>query len=663
MQLILDRYKPIETIGTGGFGNVIVAWDVRIQRKVAIKSILLSVEQRKGASLSLKGDPSTRVTKPYGDNSPDGPADEFDEHWLTDIPGLDEARTAAMLQDPSIVGVFDFEIQGNTAYLIMEYVEGITLTQLMEEHDDCMSLDIITAVLDNVAHALSVAHRNGVLHLDIKPDNILITPEGAIKVTDFGLATLADSQGYGTAGGGTIGYMPLEQMRQESLDATCDQWALASVIYEMLAGANPFFAPDLDAAEEVVQEAELVLPSLCWDGMDSRVDDVMFTALDPDPDNRFASVTDFQEAMDSFLGNAERGSAQLASMVVASCGGALAKAGGSPDDEGEYDEDEYEDDEHVGLLARGLALLHLGDNLDGDEDDDEWEEREPRIPLSERLSPVFFKRTSHIISCLATMLMCFVACINLPLIAGFSVSGVTNIYMWGIIAICGILGAWKEHLGFLISFVMLALSLLLNQAYLAGAVLLVVAGAWWFIIGRHGAAFSNCAMSFPLFGAINFAPMAPLLTGYCLSLFDAFFTTLLGCIVALVFGSFGSTTVLGWNIFMNWNIAHVSSSVQANILTMVGLPETWCVLASWLLCAVVVSLCGVRGIRWLKVFGAVAGCVLLLVGEGAAMFFATKGATFIPEVWVLLPTIVAGIIMIIVVVQQNRYYEAQDNLR
>ena len=155
---------------------------------------------------------------------------------LSRIPGLDEARTAAMLSDPNIVAVYDFEIQDSTAYLIMEYVEGMTLTELLRDHDAELTLDIVAAVFDGVAHALEVAHENGVLHLDIKPDNILINHAGQVKVTDFGLATLADASGFGPAGGGTIGYMPLEQMRQENLDARCDEWALASVTYEMLAG-------------------------------------------------------------------------------------------------------------------------------------------------------------------------------------------------------------------------------------------------------------------------------------------------------------------------------------------------------------------------------------------------------------------------------------------
>ena len=81
--------------------------------------------------------------------------------------------------------------------------------------------------------------------------------------------------------------MPLEQMRQESLDARCDEWALASVVYEMLAGENPFLAPDLARAEASIEDAELVLPSLCWDELDCGGRDVIFYALDPDREERY----------------------------------------------------------------------------------------------------------------------------------------------------------------------------------------------------------------------------------------------------------------------------------------------------------------------------------------------------------------------------------------
>ena len=403
-QLILDRYEILGTAGAGGFGTVRIAWDQRIQRKVAIKTIELSEIDAWRAGLpgadavagrhdgkasatdgqwrgvqpwneylaendwSLPGEvPDLRYSGrelgpddvdvegadagDYGHGAALGALNDRvrggtkgssgrDEPFtaLAHLPGLDEARTAAKLQDPRIVGVFDFEVRGQVAYLIMEYVEGITLTHLLAHYEDYLTLDVVAAVFDAVAGALTVAHKAGVLHLDIKPDNILINAEGQAKVTDFGLATLADASGTGLAGGGTIGYMPLEQMRREPLDARTDEWALASVTYEMLTGDNPFRADSLENAEKAIEDAELVIPSLCWDNIDEQIDDVIFYALDPERDERYASVADFAEEVDKFLGDATAGKSQLSAIVRDALG---------IFEEGEYEEDdafdEYDD--------------------------------------------------------------------------------------------------------------------------------------------------------------------------------------------------------------------------------------------------------------------------------------------------------------------------------
>lgn len=209
--LILNRYRPISEAGSGGFGTVQLAWDTRIQRRVAIKC--MSVEDPAMAS------------------GADGVA-----YDAAAVPGLEEARTAAMLSDSNIVGVIDFEVQADTAYLIMEYVDGMTLSRLLAEHNQDITADIVAAVFQAVSHALEIAHENQVLHLDIKPDNVMINRQGQVKVTDFGLAKLSSANGFSQAGGGTIGYMPPEQMRLEPLDERCDEWALAALTYEMIAG-------------------------------------------------------------------------------------------------------------------------------------------------------------------------------------------------------------------------------------------------------------------------------------------------------------------------------------------------------------------------------------------------------------------------------------------
>ena len=387
-QLILDRYELLGTAGSGGFGTVRIAWDQRIQRKVAIKTIVLSeidawraglpgadaITNPQGVAATSTADrwhgaqPWSEYLAENGGNLPGevpdmryprgelGP-DDIDEPFtsLAHLPGLDEARTAAKLQDQRIVGVFDFEVRGRIAYLIMEYVEGITLTELLAHYENYLTLDVVAAVFDAVAGALTVAHKAGVLHLDIKPDNILINAEGQAKVTDFGLATLADASGTGLAGGGTIGYMPLEQMRREPLDARTDEWALASMTYEMLTGDNPFRADSLEHAEKAIENAELVLPSLCWDDIDEQIDDVMFYALDPQRDERYASVADFAEEADKFLGNATAGKRQLAAIV-------RDALGTLEDDEADDEYEAYDEADEAAPLKRE-SLRRAGNRL------------------------------------------------------------------------------------------------------------------------------------------------------------------------------------------------------------------------------------------------------------------------------------------------------------
>ncbi|MEG0323638.1 MAG: serine/threonine protein kinase, partial [Raoultibacter sp.] len=144
-QLILNRYRPISEAGSGGFATVQVAWDTRIQRRVAIKCIQLDESQAYRAAQV-----EARAVYGYDDSSDLPPVS------LENLPGLDEARTAAMLSDPNIVGVYDFEIRGNVAYLIMEYVDGVTLSGLLQQYGDSLSLDAVAAIFSSVAHALEM---------------------------------------------------------------------------------------------------------------------------------------------------------------------------------------------------------------------------------------------------------------------------------------------------------------------------------------------------------------------------------------------------------------------------------------------------------------------------------------------------------------------------
>ena len=652
-QLILNRYKPLAKAGAGGFGTVQVAWDTRIQRKVAIKCIPLSEAELLRAALpgadAIDVSPDERsesviassvhaagsagssssVVDPAdvppwedlpeeagfagsGDAGDSGASDDQEElasasvsragcdsagtsssdaslgqllpgqsvsltdevdpasrplvRTLSRIPGLDEARTAAILSDPSIVTVHDFEIQDSTAYLIMEYVEGMTLTELLRDHDDRLTLDVVAAVFDAVAHALEVAHENGVLHLDIKPDNILINASGQVKVTDFGLATLADAQGFGVAGGGTIGYMPLEQMRQENLDARCDEWALASVTYEMLAGENPFLAPNLFQAQEAIEDGELVLPSLCWDNLDPAADDPIFYALDPEREERYETVADFAEELSPFLGDPAKGRAELADIVA------------GPDEE----------------------------------EGTEPQPREPGIPLRDRITPELLFFGSHACGAAGSALLAFAALQNISQTEGFA-----NPLFWGLLLLITLAGALRPHLGALLGFVSLSAMLVMCGVPAAGCVLLAGIGVWWWYLGRAGDATANAALATPLAGAIGLGPLGPLAAGFALRPVAAMATAAFQVLCGFMLAGLGSASFMGWDMLATWyfsTAAFASDAVIDRMAAMLTEPGTWIMAASWVLAAGACALLRWRPTRLFASFGVLAGAAVLVAG-------------------------------------------------
>ncbi|MCD8317146.1 MAG: serine/threonine protein kinase, partial [Eggerthellaceae bacterium] len=222
-QMILERYRYIDDAGFGGYAKVIHAYDSRLNRDVAIKCIKLSQSELARAHL-LKTEQDMNATagaapsgQPDEDGGPpwlEGPGsytlemtDEGHDPFRS-IPGLEEARTTAHLSNPHIVTVYDCVVEGDTVYIIMEYIEGMPLSLLLDELGDDISFDMISSVFSAVAEGLKAAHKVKILHLDIKPDNVIIKGDGTVKVTDFGLAALMDGAGQATTGGWTIGYMP-----------------------------------------------------------------------------------------------------------------------------------------------------------------------------------------------------------------------------------------------------------------------------------------------------------------------------------------------------------------------------------------------------------------------------------------------------------------------
>ncbi len=201
-EVILDRYRIIDRIGRGGHGEVFKAEDTLMSRVVAIKRI-------------------EATSKASG-------------------RALNEARAAGQLNHPNVVTVHDLEHDDSFFYLILEYIDGVTLSQILAAKAP-LTIEESLDVAIQIADALEAAHAMDIVHRDIKPDNIMITRNGDVKVTDFGIAKLSASTM--TAAGdimGTFAYMSPEQAKGGRVDGRTDIFSLGVVLYQMLTGVSPF---------------------------------------------------------------------------------------------------------------------------------------------------------------------------------------------------------------------------------------------------------------------------------------------------------------------------------------------------------------------------------------------------------------------------------------
>lgn len=520
------------------------------------------------------------------------------------VAGLDEARTAAMLSDASIVSVYDFEVSNNMAYLILEYVDGMALADLLAQYPDEINADIVAYVFKTVAHALTVAHKHHVLHLDIKPENVLIDRQGQVKVTDFGLARLATESGYGIATGGTIGYMPPEQMTGQELDERCDQWALASLTYEMISGGNPFVVDKLRDAEDAIYDAELVIPSLCMDGLDADIDDILFCALDPDPQERYDSVKDFAEQLQPCLGSTRKGKNALKRLV------------GTP---------EIEDD-----------LDGTTEGFEYDEDHDGFidDTREPFYSEPWYMSPrmrSFGLRTWAV----AAVIILIVLGVNALIGVG---AWLNQPIVWGVLLACVVVTAVLPHAGALIAGEGFGVVMCACGAPLPGIVLMAATVPWWFYCARFSVEGTDVGLASVIFGAVGLGPLTPFVAGFLLPVRDAIISTLYAALVAVLFAGLGSGSLLTWNM-----LAYIGTSVGSGfidtLLQVITQPSTWITILAWVLASVVVSLlCGTGKKVW-GVLGMLAAGALLIAGLIAGSLLDTLGEQLLADPMFLAPTL------------------------
>lgn len=235
------------------------------------------------------------------ENLTESAAAEYEARFRT------EARSAARLQHPNIVSVYDSDRDGDTAFLVMEFVQGVDLKHHIDQGKR-YTLDQTLRIVRDLLSALDYAHKQGIVHRDVKPANLLVEPAGRVKLTDFGVARIQDSgEATRTQGSmiGTLKYMSPEQVQGLKIDSRADLFSTGVVLYQLLTDRRPFDGEnDFSIIHQIIGQQPMA-PSQFNPGLPEDVDAVVAKALAKDRNNRFATARDFAVALQAAVKKAE----------------------------------------------------------------------------------------------------------------------------------------------------------------------------------------------------------------------------------------------------------------------------------------------------------------------------------------------------------------------
>ena len=336
-----DRYEIIAKVGTGGMADVFKAKDHKLNRFVAIK--ILKQE--------------------FNEN------DEFVSKFRA------EAQAVACLTHPNIVNVYDVGDEKSIHYIVMELVEGITLKTYIEKKGQLNVKEAVSIAIQ-AAMGIEAAHNNQIVHRDIKPQNIIISKEGKVKVTDFGIARATSSNTTSANIMGSVHYSSPEQARGGYIDAKSDIYSLGITLYEMITGRVPFDGETaVSIAIQHLQE-EMTPPGEFVEGLPISVEKIILKCTQKNPDRRYATITELIKDLKHSLISPDEDFVKLIPLSPGDATKTITEKelqlinqynGEAPDepydetyDESDEDDDDEDDEEEINpKLDKAISILGI----------------------------------------------------------------------------------------------------------------------------------------------------------------------------------------------------------------------------------------------------------------------------------------------------------------
>ena len=315
-----DRYEIVGKIGAGGMSDVYKAKDHTLGRYVAIKVL----------------------------------KQEFSEDVNFVTKFRTEAQSAAGLEHPNIVNIYDVGSQEGMYYIIMEYVEGITLKTYIEKKGQLTFKEAISIAIQ-VGRGIEAAHKKNIIHRDIKPQNIMISTEGKVKVMDFGIARAATSNTINSDVMGSVHYSSPEQARNGFVDGRSDIYSLGIVMYEMVTGRVPFDGDTTVAVAIQHLQEEMVAPSAYASNLPVSLEKIILKCTQKNADRRYQTMGDLLLDLKKSLINPDE---DFVTMVDPNVGGETRK---------------YNDDDLERIKKEAENVYYEPEEVEEDEDDEEEE--------------------------------------------------------------------------------------------------------------------------------------------------------------------------------------------------------------------------------------------------------------------------------------------------